>query len=385
MYVVRTFEVALDRAESVGDAMRRARAGLAAAGSELAPLRLFLSDTFTGASKGCARLVKAFPELAPLAGTVEGGEVLSSFDEGVPGSRAHTGSALAPERAQKLADGVPRSFPLNDSHFFFAPVPALLGDSGEPAPVRTSGRPHTDLIAGEIALFSHWWITGRRTRLLAAAREELPPRAARELPPVADEVAALLAAMGAVRRERRRLEPSSPGERDAVDQQEARAELRLAELKQEWAAMLRALDFPHQVAPDADGGGFLQLRQALSDILVPRGYRQRSAPRPRPGGMWVLDKRTGRDNELELRLDRGPINGRLSARLILCGPLWRHDLGALPLAPDQLELCVGNQATLRQALANLARAADEAERLLVPPLEQIHGDGFAWLTAVTAT
>ena len=385
MYVVRTFELALDRAESVGDAMRRARAGLAAAGSELAPLRLFLSDTFTGASKGCARLVKAFPELAVLACTVEGGQVLSSFDEGVTGSRAHTESALEPERAQKLADGVPRSFPLNDSHFFFAPVPALLGGSIAPPPVRRGGRPHTDLIAGEIALFSHWWITGRRTRLLAAAREDLPPRAARELPPVADEVGALLAAMGAVRRERRRLDPSSPGERAAVDEQEGRAEQRLAELKQEWARAMRELAFPHTLAPDPAGGGFLPLRQALSDILGPRGFRQRSAPRPRPGGMWVLDKRTARDNELELRLDRGPINGRLSARLILCGPLWRHDLGALPLAPEKLELCVGSQATLRQALANLAHVAAEAESMLVPPLEQIHGDGFAWLSAVTAT
>jgi hypothetical protein len=189
--------------------------------------------------------------------------------------------------------------------------------------------------------------------------------------------------MGAVRRERRRLEPSSAGERDAVDEQETRAELRLTGLKQAWGATLRELDFPHQLAPDPDGGGFLPLRQALSDILAPRGYRQRSAPRP--GGMWVLDKRTARDNELELRLDRGPINGRLSARLILCGPLWRHDLGALPLAPGQLELCVGSQATLRKALANLAHAAAEAEQLLVPPLEHIHGDGFAWLTAVTAT
>jgi hypothetical protein len=384
MYVVRTFELALDRAESVGDAMRRARAGLAAAGSD-SPIRLFLSDTFSGASKGCARVVKAFPELAGLACTVEGGEVVTSFDEGVPGSAAHLPSALDPERAQKLADGVPRSFPLNDSHFFFAPVPALLGDGGGPPPVRESGRPHTDVIAGEIALFSHWWITGRRTRLIAGAREALPFRDARELPPVADQVAAVLAAMGAVRRERRRLEPSSPGERAVIEEQVGRAEQLLAALRPQWSRAARELAFPHALAPDTDGGGFLPVRPALADILAPSGYRQRSAPRPRPGGMWVLDKRTERDNELELRLDRGPINGRLSARLILCGPLWRHDLGALPLAADQTELCVGSQATLRLALANLAHAAAEAERMLVPPLEAIHGDGFAWLTSVTST
>jgi hypothetical protein len=384
MYVVRTFEIALDRAESVGDAMRRARSGLTAAGCELAPLRLLLSDTFSGASKGCARAVKALPELADLLVVVEGGQVLSSFDEGVPGSRARLESALAPERAQKLADGVPRSFPLNESHFFFAPVPALLGGADD-VPPRASGRPpHHDVMPGEVALYSQWWITGRRTRLFAAARDDLPPRDARELPPVAVEVGALLAAMGAIRRERRRLEPSSPDERAAVDGQVAAAEERLAALRREWTRGARELGFPHPLAPDAVIGGFLPVRDALRDVLGPAGYRQRSAPRPHPGGVWVLVKRTRRGNELELRLSRGPINGRLSARLILCGPMWRHDLGALPLAPDVLEVFVGIQPTLRRALANLAFAAAAAERLMVPPLEEIHGEGFEWLTAVTA-
>ncbi|HKE20139.1 MAG TPA: hypothetical protein VKB80_34935 [Kofleriaceae bacterium] len=383
MYVVRTFEIALDRAESVGDAMRRARSGLTAAGCELAPLRLLLSDTFSGASKGCARAVKALPELADLLVVVEGGQMLSSFDEGVPGSRAHLESALAPERAQKLADGVPRSFPLNESHFFFAPVPALLGGADD-VPPRASGRHTHDVMPGEVALYSQWWITGRRTRLFAAARDDLPPRDARELPPVADEVGALLAAMGAIRRERRRLEPSSPDERSQVDGQVAAAEARLAGLRSEWTGDARELEFPHPLAPDPASGGFLPVRDALRDVLGPAGYRQRSAPRPRPGGVWVLVKRTRRGNELELRLSRGPINGRLSARLILCGPMWRHDLGALPLAPGELEPCVGSQPTLRRALANLAFAAAAAERLLVPPLEEIHGEGFEWLTAVTA-
>jgi hypothetical protein len=101
--------------------------------------------------------------------------------------------------------------------------------------------------------------------------------------------------------------------------------------------------------------------------------------------MWVLIKRTARGNELELRLDRGPINGRLSARLILCGPLWRHDLGSIPLAPDRLEMAVATDASARRALVNLAEAVAVAEAALVPPLEQIHGDGFAWLTAVTGS
>ncbi|HWM88651.1 MAG TPA: hypothetical protein VNO33_22530 [Kofleriaceae bacterium] len=382
MYVVRTFEISLDRSESVGDAMRRARAGLAAVDCELAPLRLFLSDTFSGASKGCARVIRAFPELADLACTVEGGEVVSSFDEGVAGSRAHLESGLVPDRARKLADGVPRSFPLNDSHFFFGPLPALLG--GGEAPLRTSGRPHTDVVAGEIALLSHWWITRRRTRLFAAAREDLPPRAALDLPPVADPVDALLSGMGAVLRERRRLEFSSAAERAAIERQVHEAERRLAELRPAWSQAARSLSFPNALEPDAVAGGYLPLRAALSDLLAPRGYRQRSAPRPRPGGMWVLSKRTGRGNELELRLDRGPINGRLSARLVLCGPLWRHDLGTLPLDAERVELAVGGEATLRRALANLACAADAAEATLAPPLEEIHGDGFAWLSAVTA-
>jgi hypothetical protein len=385
MYVVRTFEIALDRAESVGDAMRRARSGLAAVDDSAAPLRIFLSDTLTGASKGCARVVKAFPELAALACTVEGVALLSSFDENVPGSREHLDSALAPERAQRLADGVPRSFPLNDSHFYFGPLPALLGRSGAlppPAPLRRSGLPHLDLVAGEIAILSQWWISRRRTRLFAAAREVLPPADATELAPVAEEVAALLSATGAVKRERRRLEPSTDDERAAIAQQVAAAEAVLRPLKTEWA---RAIAFPHSLEPDPGGGDFLPLRDALVATFSPRGYRQRSSARPRPGGMWVLIKRTARGNELELRLDRGPINGRLSARLILCGPLWRHDLGSIPLAPDRLEMAVATDASARRALVNLAEAVAVAEAALVPPLEQIHGDGFAWLTAVTAS
>lgn len=382
MVVVRTFEVALDRSESAGDAMRRARAGLAAVGCESAPIRLFLSDTRTGAVRSCARVVKAFPELAPLACTVEGGDVVSSFDERVPGSRARLESALEPARAQALADSVPRSFPLNDSDFFFGPIPALLGArsiAGAP-PVRRGGRPHTDSVPGEIALVSHWWITGRRTRLYAAAALDLPPAEAVDLPPLADDAAALIAAMGGVLRERRRLEPSSPGEREAMAVQAAQAEARLAGLRGEWAAARARLAFPHALQPDPDSGGFLPLRAALAEAFGPLGYRQRAAPRP--SGMWVLVKRTARSNELELRLDRGPINGRLSARLILCGPLWRHDLGALPLAPDRNEVRVGTDATTRRALANLAAAAGAAEAALVPPLEEIHGHGFAWLTAV---
>lgn len=385
MHVVRTFEIALDRAEGVGDAMRRVRSGLAAAGRDAVPLRIFLSDTLSGSSKGCARVVKAFPELAPLACIVEGVHLVSSFDERVPGSRARAESAIEPERAQKLADGVPRSFPLNDSHFFFGPVAALLpaADQAFEPPLRLSGLPHVDVVAGEIAILSQWWITRRRTRLIAAAREELPPPDARDLPAVADEVSLLLAATGAIRRERRRLEPSTPEERAAIGRQVADAETRLADLKHEWAAA--AIRFPSALEPDAEAGGFLSLRDALSAVFGPCGYRQRPVPRPRPGGMWVLSKRTARGNELELRLDRGPINGRLSARLILCGPLWRHDLGNLPLAPGRLELAVASEANARRALANLAAAAAAAEATLVPPLEEIHGDGFAWLTAVTGS
>ena len=380
MLVVRTFEIALDRAESVGDAMRRARSGLAAVDEAAAPLRIFMSDTLTGASKGCARVVKSFPELARLACVVEGVQILSSFDENVPGSREHPESALAPERAQKLADGVPRSFPLNDSHFYFGPVAALLGSRAlpPPAPLRRSGMPHIELVPGEVAILSQWWITRRRTRLFVSAREALPPADATELPPVADEVAALLAATGAVKRERRRLDPSTDAERDAIARQVADAEARLGALKTDWA---RAIGFPHSVEPDAGGGGFLPLREVLAATLSARGYRQRRSARP--GGMWILTKRTARRNELELRLDRGPINGRLSARLILCGPLWRHDLGGIPLAPDQPEVAVASDASARRALANLAEAVAVAESILVPPLEEIHGDGFAWLTAVT--
>ncbi|HYU15979.1 MAG TPA: hypothetical protein VEL05_07910, partial [Candidatus Acidoferrum sp.] len=344
-------------------------------------IRLFLSETRTGKSSSCARAIKAFPELAPLAGTVEGGQVISSFDEGVPGSAARLTSAMVAERAQKLADGVPRSFPLNDSCFFFGPIAALLGSASAEPPVRASGRPHTDQVAGEIALYSHWWITGRRTRLHAAAAEALPSRSATDLAPVSDDVSGLLAAMGSVRRERRRLEPSSPDEREAIEQQVAQAEARLAELKRSWAGS--PIAYPHELEPDAEEGGFLPLRAALAETLGPAGYRSRAAPRPRSHGMWVLSKRTARANELELRLNRGPINGRLSARLILCGPLWRHDLGYQPLAPGRLEHRIAGEATARRALANLAAAVAAAESFLVPPLEEIHGDGFAWLTAVT--
>jgi hypothetical protein len=378
MVVVRTFEVALDRSASVGDAMRRALAGLAAVGCDSAPVRVFLSDTRTGASRSCARVIKAFPELAELACVVEGGDVISSFDEGVAGSRAHLGSALEPARALALADGVPRAFPLNDSDFFFGPVPALLGAASAAPPIRQGGRPHDEVVAGEIALVSHWWISGRRTRLAAATREALPPSGVSDLPPVADEAAALLAALGPIRRERRRLEPTSPDERAAAAGQVTQAEGRLAELRTSWAAACAHLALPFALEPDASGGGFLPLRAALTDVFRPRGYRPRTSSRP--GGVWILLKRTARQNELELRLHRGPINGRLSARLILCGPLWRHDLGPLPLAPGRLELCVGSEATARRALVNLAAAADAADAFLVPPLEAIHGDGFAWLT-----
>jgi hypothetical protein len=379
MYVVRAFEIALRRAESAGDAFARARSGLAAVGCERAPLRLFLSDALTGTRRGCARAVAAFPELADLACTVEGSEVISSFDEGVPGSRARLESALDPERAQQLADGVPRAFPLNDSHFFFAPVPALLGAAD--SPVRGTGYPHVEVIAGEIALLSQWWLRGRRTRLLVGVREPLPPPGARDLPRVAAEAAALLAAMGAVGRERRRVEPSSGDERTAIERRVGRAEARLAELKLAWAGA--AIQFPHRLAPEPAGGGddALPLRVAMARVLAPRGYRPRSAPHP--GGSWVLGKRTARDNELELRLELGPINRRLSARLVLVGPLWRHDLGRLPLTPDHPELPVG-KGTLVRALENLACAAAAAEAMLVPPLEESHGDGFAWLSGVVA-
>jgi hypothetical protein len=378
MYVVRAFEIALRRGESAGDALARARSGLAAVGCERAPLRLFLSDALTGTRRGCARAVAAFPELADLACTVEGSEVISSFDECVSGSRARFESALDLDRAQQLADGVPRSFPLNDSHFYFAPVPALLG-AGAP-PVRDTGYPHVEVIAGEIALLSQWWLRGRRTRLLAGAREPLPPPGTRDLPRVAAEAAALVAAMGAVSRERRRVEPSSPDERAAIERRVARAEARLAELRQAWARA--AIPFPHRLAPEpASGGDALPLRVAMARVLAPRGYRPRSAPRP--GGSWVLGKRTERNNELELRLELGPINRRLSARLVLVGPLWRHDLGRLPLTPEEPELPVGSE-TLVRALDNLACAAAAAEAVLVPPLEDIHGAGFAWLSAVVA-
>jgi hypothetical protein len=183
-----------------------------------------------------------------------------------------------------------------------------------------------------------------------------------------------------VRRERRRLEPSSPDERAAIERRVAAAEERLVDLKRAWNG--RTIRFPHELEPDPVGGAYLSLRAALVDELGPSGYRQRAAPRPRPDGMWVLIKRTRRGNELELRLDRGPINGRLSARLILCGPLWSHDLGSLPLAPEHAELSVVMEGSARRALANLAVSAAAAEAALVPPLEEIHGDGFAWLTAV---
>jgi hypothetical protein len=381
MLVVRTFEVALDRAESVGDAMRRARAALAAVGAADAPVRLYLSDTRTGAVRSCARVLRGFPELAALACTVEGGDVVSSFDEGVSGSVAHLGSAMTHERVQALADRVPRSLRLNDSDFFFGPVPALLGaaSSRSAPPVRQSGRPHTDSVAGELAILSHWWITGRRTGLFAAASEDLPPRGADGLPPIAEPVAALLDALDAPWTERRRLEPTSTAEQSAIDDATLRAEARLADLRVIWAAERARLSFPHALDPDPVAGELLPLRAALAEILAPLGYRMRTGRRPQPAGMWILRKRTARSNELELRLDRGPINGRLSARLVLVGPLWRHDLGALPLSAERTELAVGSDGAARRALLNLCVSASAAEARLVPPLEESHGDGMAWL------
>lgn len=335
-----------DKKEGLGVLLRRALDAGKAAGLGAPAIDFRASEVAIGKASAIARVVKRYPELAPLrsataAGALPGGESLMSQRD-VP-------SPLTEELLLAVADGIPRSWALQSvSVALHWPVFGAL-----------AGLP-TGLMLNDMA-----WISGRRRVLAGVAVVEAEP-AAREivLPPA---VAAVFGAFGkpAGRTQQTVAAPGTErsGPPPGFDEVFARHRA---------AMVARIATLPHALATDVRGEPAGPKKPALEAAFKPMGYSCRGGT-----GEFTLSRRTAGNLVVQLDIDVGTWSNRYLGTMTLHAPAWKVGMKLL-LAPGSDEVPIAGPEGWQRIVDNLATQVAVLDREFVPEVEALLGPAPAW-------
>ena len=379
--------LAANKKEPLVEMMNRVRQAFLDAGLGEPSIRFNFGDPLVpGFVSSVDRVLKRYPELKrfvteaePMAG-VRGARRISNG----PMSPA-AGEGLPYETLQAIAAGVPRSFPFHSVVIHF--VAQEFGALGPVAP-RSA-----DLLPG-ILLSDSWWVNGRVRQLSACTVVEAEP-SARNLPPLPEPVAAVLAACGKVKRTVQAPVPdedaaaqaipvrlplgtlvasANPAAAQAVKPVVANYRARIKEIVERAA-------LPHDLPPQ---GPALQAslgltagprKPVLERVFKPMGYSCKGG-----SGTFTLRRRTAANLTVELYMDVGTWSHLVLPMFRALGVGFKASL-MLPVAARAVagsQYPIGNAEQWEKVVENLGALVKELDRTFVPDIERVAGPTPEW-------
>jgi hypothetical protein len=382
--VLTTF--AASRKQPLAEVLEPIHAAMLANGFGEPAVTVTLSDSpIGGGVSSVDRVLKAFPELAPLLHTV-------AAAPGVPERRvisnrtAAGGVAIAFDTVLEIARGVPRRFPFHVMTVQI-PIPAF-SFSAEVQAVAT-GPGHRVGRAPGIEVRDAWWVNGRQRSVTALRIVEAAP-AAKALAPPEPAVAAVLAACGKVKTTVQTPLVAGPAPAqtlDAVAPEIAQAIRAVVhDHRTGMAAVIERAGLPHDLPANPDAAAVTPpgvtpgpKKPDLVRAFTPLGYDCRGG-----SGSFTLSRRTAGHLTVELYLDVGTWSHRVLASFRVHGLVNGIGFKAmlnLPVARQALAGCqypIGGPERWPQIVDNLAALTAELDRSLVPAIEAIAGPAPDW-------
>jgi hypothetical protein len=385
------------RKEPLAEMLQRIHQAFSGAGLGEPAIRFNFGDgPLGGRVSSVDRVLKRHPQLARFVTSAVPVPL-------IPGARRITNDPLSPAAGEAvsfstlhaIAAGVPRSFPFHDiAIHFYSP------EFGELFPTSAGS---AEMMCG-ILVSDSWWVNGRNRSLSACTLVEADP-AGKKLPSPPGPVAAVLAALGKIRRAVQAPlwcatdEAAAPGHvHDPVpgvrtpmggmiasaNPEAARAvqaitadyRARLQEIV-ERAALAHLLPAPgaeayRDVALGATAG---PKKPALERVFKPMGYSCRGE-----SGSFTLRRRTATNLTVELHLDVGTWGHQVLAMFRVWG-LGFKGLLSIPVSANAIaagQYPIGDADRWQKIVENLGAVVRELDRSLVPEIEAAVGPSPEW-------
>lgn len=360
MRVCITCQWRVEKKETLGLLLRRVFDVGRAAGLGAPAIEFAATPGFFGRTNTIDRIVKRFPELATLRVAMPGaGPLASPVPEaavaGVPAGEALMTRHLAPspfteELLLALADGVPRSFALQN-----VDVALRWPEFGEHAATQT----------GMLINDMTWGSGGRKRLLMGVALVDVDPGArAIELPA---RVTAMFNAFGkpVSRTQQPLMAPGteSAGPPPGFDEVFARHRA---------AMVARVPTLPHVVEVDGRSEPSGPKKPALAAAFKPMGYDCRGG-----SGEFTLSRRTPGNLVVELTIDVGTWGNHYTGLMTIHAPGWKVAMKIL-VAEREGQVSVAGPEGWRKIVDNLAAQVAALDREFVPEVEALLGPAPAW-------
>jgi len=385
------------RKEPLAEMLHRTYQAFAGAGLGGPAIRFNFEDGPLPRSVSCVdRVLKRHPELARFVTTA----LPIPLTEG---SRRITNDSLSPAAGEAvpfstlhaIAAGVPRSFP-----FHSLAIHLHSPEFGEFFPTSV---PSPEMVCG-VLVSDSWWVNGRNRSLSACTLVEADPTS-KKLPSHPAAVAAVLAALGKVKRTVQEplgnatgeAVPSGhvndpvPGVRFPTGGMIASAnpeatrvvQAIMADYRARLPEMVERAGLPHLLPPagaeayrDAAQGGTAGPRKpALVRVFKPMGYTCRGE-----SGTFTLRRRTATNLTVELSLDVGTWCQSVLAVVRVWG-LGFKGLLSIPVSANAAAAAqypIGDAARWQKIVENLGAMVRELDRSLLPEIESAVGPSPEW-------
>jgi hypothetical protein len=382
MHIALFTTFAASRKEPLADMLARVHSVIVASGADEPNVLFVLSDSPIGRVSSIDRALKRFPELRAVERNTEPQLGIPSIR--VLSNRPNLGGAgevISFSTLLEVARGVPKSFPFHNVSLHFA-MP-LLSDGAALLPMTGGHEPG-------ITITDSWWVSGRQRSLFALSVVDAEP-SAKNLPKLPDDVAAILAGCGKVKKTvqlpisdlvpaAQRPAPPAAGQAIQAIMHDYRGKL---------AEIIERARMPHDLPSMQEALASTQLgltagpkKPELVRVFAPLGYDCRGE-----SGTFTLHRRTSKNLTAELYLDVGTWSNSVTAIFSVQGLVDGRSFQAplnLPVAPRAMaggQYPIGDAERWRKIVENLAALVIELEQSFVPAIGEAAGPTPEWFRA----
>lgn len=345
------------------------------------PNYFYLADHYNGGVSAIKRILKKFPEMEPYAFEYEeeiSGEkykylVLSNFPKdhsfftNVQVVEGKNKESISFEVLSKIAEGIPRTFPLSKATFLFDQI-NWSQDINENADKVFN--------VNAILYINDWWTPKRDISLFANVSVSQPSNESNSLQPISEENKYSLSLLGTIKKKSQKFK---------LNREEKVSAEKLVEKCNKLTYSFRdnitrnnPFLFPYDLSKKGEGTFNIPRKPTISKIIKKLGYKH--LPKEGFHGGIVFGKITKYNHRILLEFDSGSTFYSLRCNSIIQGPYWEHRIDQLPCTPNSYGdfFDIPDLETLEQVVENFCVVIRYLENSIIIDIENLYGPAPKW-------
>ncbi|MCM3006124.1 hypothetical protein [Priestia koreensis] len=341
----------------------------------------YLADHYYNGVSAVKRILKKFPEMEPYAFEYEEEVrdekytywILSNFPKdysffsNVQVIEGENKDNIDFEILLKIAEGIPRSFPLFHAVFLFDQIDwsQNLGVTDD-----------SEWGINSIRYINDWWTPKRAISLHANVSLELPSNEQNTLPLISEETNESLLLLGNIKKKSLRIQLNEKEKRSAEDLEKTCHKLIVAFRND--LSKNNPVVFPHQLSEPNEYTFNIPRKPTILKIIKKLGYKH--LPKEGFHGAVVFGKLTEKNHQILLEFDSGSTFANLRCNLIIKGPYWEHRMDEIPCTPKSHGHFVGipDLETLEKVVENFCAVIPYLENTIINDIENLYGPAPKW-------